>query len=301
VDLKRPQVFGEAYFNLWFRDPKVQVGWALPFPFVWRVRRNEFTLMTGDSGSGKSSFLGHLCVELMKQGARVCVASMEMPAEVTLWVMSRQVLGAAGAHMEKTDGNLKRAADALAWLNARMWLFDFLGITDWRMLADVFEYARKEQECDVFILDSVMRIGIPEDDLSTQALAAARYSNFCTKSGAHMIVVNHVNKGDGSIKRRASGSKKWTDNANNLISLERNESKGQKLADLDAKKWTGRLSEEDYEREKAGLVMEWDSHLGLHKQRYPGTPQNGSVYLYFDHASLQFRKKIDEPVIDYLL
>lgn len=299
TELRKPGEFAEGYFKLWFKDPKVVEGWALPFPYPWHGRPHELTLMTGDSGSGKSSFIGHMAVEWMMGEVPVCMASMEVPADVTTWIMSRQLIGASSGHMEKTAENERRLVKPLAWLNARMTIYDFLGITDWRTLLDVFEYAAG-QGFKAFFLDSVMRIGIPEDDLAQQALAAAEFANFAVKRGVHLLCVNHVNKGEGSAKRRVSGSKKWTDNANNLVEVERNEKKGQKLAELEASKRLPGFDEAEYKSDLTKWRDQWDSRLVLHKQRFPGAAQNGSRYLHFDGGSLQFRSDFKDPVTVYL-
>lgn len=299
TELKKPGEFAEGYFRLWFKDPKIVDGWPMPFGFPWHGRPHELTLMTGDSGSGKSSFIGHMCVEWMMREVPVCVASMEVPADVTLWIMSRQLTGASSGHMEKNAENERRLIKPLAWLNSRMVIYDFLGITDWRTLLDVFHYAADEGY-KAFKLDSVMRIGIPEDDLAQQALAAAEFSNFAVKRGVHLLCVNHVNKGDGNAKQRVSGSKKWTDNANNLVEVQRNEKKGLKLEELEAGKSLPGFDEDAYKSELMKWRDQWDSRLVLHKQRFPGSPQNGARYLHFDRGSLQFRADFKDAVTVYL-
>jgi hypothetical protein len=229
----------------------------------------------------------------------VCIASMEVPADVTLWIMSRQAMGADSGHMEKTEENTQKLIKPLGWLNSRMVIYDFLGITDWRTLLDVFHYAADEGY-KAFFLDSVMRIGIPGDDLAQQELASAEFANFAVKRGVHLLAVNHVNKGDGGAKQRVSGSKKWTDNANNLVEVERNVRKGEKIADLNAAKERPGFDEEEFKSEMAKLRDQWDSKFVLHKQRFPGAPQNGSKHLFFHEGSLQFRAKYEDGVVEYL-
>ena len=299
-DLKRPGEFAEEYHAKWFKESAQEEGWTLPFKFPLNVRTHEMTILTGDSGSGKSSFLGHLSVDLMKQGVKVCMASMEVPSPISLWIMSRQVLG-RGPHMTQTVENERQAAAALAWLNARMWIYDFLGITDWRTLLDIFRYAREKEGVGVFVLDSVMRIGIAEDDLTQQAMAAAEFANFTVKTGAHLLIVNHQNKGDGKVKQRVSGSKKWTDNANNLTELQRNESKWEKINELEEQARLYPSQRQELEKKKEELRFLWDSRFVLHKQRYPGAPQNGAKHLFFDRESLQLRDRLEDRVVNYLL
>lgn len=306
-NLKKPGDFSEEFFHQWLRIKEEMPGWVLPFPFPYRVRDQEVTLMTGDSGSGKSTFLSQALVCLAGQlppGEKICLASFEMPAPVSLWLMSRQLLG-TGPRMEETDGNLKMILNALAWLDARLLIYDFVGIEDWRTILDVFEHARAKENCRIFALDSIMRIGIPEDDLTTQSLAAGRFASFVTARGCkgHLFEVHHTNKSkEGNAKNRTTGSKRWSDNANNLLEFRRNETKALKIEEYLEKIRVGETEalKAEYRRKIEDLKVDWDGKLLLHKQRYPGVPQNGSKFLYFDYPSLQYRHKLEDGPVRYL-
>jgi KaiC/GvpD/RAD55 family RecA-like ATPase len=306
-NLKKPGDFGEEFFHQWLKIKEELPGYQIPFPFPYRVRDSEVTLITADSGSGKSTFLSQTLVCLMNQmpaGHKVCLASFEMPAPVSLWLMSRQLLG-MGPRMEESEESRKTLLNALAWLDARMWIYDFVGIEDWRTLLDVFQYAREKEGCTVFAMDSIMRIGIPEDDLATQSLAASRFAAFVTGRGqtGHMFQVHHTNKSkEGNVKQKTTGSKRWSDNANNLLEFRRNEDKAMKIEEAHEKIRTAQTEAEKKEQlEKIeGQKFNWDAKLLLHKQRYPGAPQNGSKFLYFDWPSLQFRHRFQDGPVRYL-
>jgi len=45
----------------------------------------------------------------------------------------------------------------------------------------------------------------------------------------------------------------------------------------------------------------WDSKFVLSKQRWPGSQQNASKWLYFNHESLQFHEEANQAPIDYRL
>lgn len=301
-DLKRPVDFGDGVFNLWFRKNKEEEGWKIPFSFPWNVRRHEMTLVGGEDGSGKSIFTGHLAVNLIKQGLKGCIASLEVPSDKTLYMLTRQTLG-QGPFFDETPENQKRVARAMAFLNEGLWIYDFVGITQWRYLLEVFRYAREKEKVDFFILDSVMRIGIPEDDLAQQSLAAAEFAGFTVTTGAHLMVVHHFNKSsDGAAKMKITGSKRWSDNANNVVSIKRNMEKSRQLGDLQARRDAGTLSRDTFEKEAGHYRAEHDTYFALEKQRYAGSIQNGAKRLWFDaQCSQQFRDGYADMMVDYLL
>jgi replicative DNA helicase len=301
TDLKKPVDFGDGVFDLWFQKNKEEEGWEIPFSFPFRVRRYEMTLLAGEDGSGKSIFTGHLAVHLIKQGLKGMVASFEEKTTKTLHRMTRQTLG-QGPFLPETVENQKKIAKAMAFLNGGMWIYDFVGITDWRYLLDVMRYAREKEGVDFFVVDSVMRIGIPEDDLASQSLAAAQFAGFTVNTGAHVFVLHHFNKSsDGGAKAKITGSKRWSDNANNVIGIARNMDKARRLAMVKADLDAGNMSLETYNKEVSEQIPEFDTNFILEKQRYAGTIQNGAKKLWFDFSgSQQFRDRYTDRPFDYL-
>jgi hypothetical protein len=318
--LADPGEFGEEFFGHWFRHKTETYGWDLHFPLAdLRVRPHELTLITADNGAGKSTHLGQLAICLGVQGIRTCIASLEVPAATTLWILSRQLLGAQHAHMEETDENKKLLVKALAWMQTKIRFYNFLGIGNWRDILAVFRYAREHMGWEVFILDSALKIGIPDDDFSQQALAANAFSDFCVTSGAHMFLVVHQNKAEGAnAKKKVRGSGAWTDAAHVVLSLRRNEKKDELLEKVDSDDREVQavldnpsVSAEDVRQaqarrdkinmSRAELRHEWDSELRLLKQRWPGAKyQNASRRVYFHRPSLQFGTKPDTGPINYM-
>lgn len=301
-DLKRPGEFGEECFKLWFAEHQDEApGLALPFGFPFKIRTHELTLVCGEDGSGKSIFMGQLAICLMKQGWNGFLASFEVRAAVSLWMMQRQILG-MGPRLARGEENERKVAKALAFLNARMWLYDFVGITDWRLLLDVMRYAAEKCGTNFFVIDSMMRLGIAEDDLTTQSIFMAQLGGFTVQTGTHVFLVHHLNKTrEASLKGKVTGSKRITDNANNIVEMQRNGKKKEKMDELENRWAAHQIEESEYKSKMGELRPEYDAKFLLGKQRYPGTPQNGSKWLWFDAPSLQFRDKLDGGVIDYLL
>lgn len=301
-DLKRSGHFSEEVYAKWFKGTEEkEPGHDLPVGFPMRVRAEELTLVCGDNGSGKSIFLGQIAIALMKQGWKGCIASFEVRSYVSIWMMQRQLLG-KGPRMAETPENAQEWAKANSWLNEKLWIYDFLGITDWRLLLDVMRYAREKEKVDFFVIDSVMRIGIAEDDYATQSLAAAEFAGFTVQTGAHVFLVQHLNKSrEGGVKDKATGSKRWTDNANNILEMQRHAKKAERIEELKMQRKNHAIEEREYDAEMGKLRVQWDGRLKLAKQRYPGSRQNASAWLWFDEASLQFRDSYDDAPVDYLL
>lgn len=285
--------FGEGIYNWWFRQREDEHGFALPFEFPMRIRPSEMTVFNGDNGSGKSSILGQICIVLAKDGAKPLIASMEVPGEVTGWIMSRQLLG-LGPHLEETTDNVRKVRDAVAWMAEKMLVYDFKGIANWQELLRLFEWAVEKRGCNVFVVDSVMRIGITEDDYAQQALAAKQFADFALKRNVHLFLVMHDRKGtEGNAKERVAGSKKWTDNAHNVCTMRRNEKKSEKLAELKESLKHGEIDQEEHDKEVGKLRIRYDAKFVLSKQRFPGSQQNASRHLWFHHPSLQFHVQPD--------
>jgi energy-coupling factor transporter ATP-binding protein EcfA2 len=298
LHLASPEEFANAYMDLWFNKHAGEPGWELPFKYPLKIRLGEVTVLTGDSGTGKSSILGQIYIRLIQQGARVCIASMEVPPAVTLWIMARQLIGTK--ELPDSEQGRQRAKDALGWLAGHVRIYNFLGITDWREMLDTFDYAAEHEACTVYGIDSVMRIGIPDDDFAMQGLVSAKIAGWAQKRNAHVFEVIHENKGDGSMKNKVRGSKQWTDNAHNVAGMIRHEAKSQKIEDLWEKKRTGEITQESFDQEMEKIWGKWDSKFVHSKQRWPSSRQNGAKFLFFHHGSLQFLEQSTDQPINYL-
>lgn len=301
-ELVAPSHFESAFFDACFNRSGDEYGRQLPFPFPLRIRPSEMTLFHGDNGSGKSSFLSQVAIVLAKQGAKVCIASMEVPGEVTLWIMARQLLG-RGPRWEQTQENIKKLGAAMYWMEERFVFYDFKGITDWRHLLEAFRYSAEHHGTDTFLVDSVMRIGIEDDDFAQQGIAAARFANFALTTKSHLFLVMHERKAGsgGAIKEAIRGSKQWSDNAHNVCRMLRNETKSAKIAEIKEEREHGYIDDEGMNRKIDALKGTWDSKFIMSKQRWPGSQQNASRWLWFDYPSLQFLTHPDDTTTNYML
>lgn len=197
----------------------------MPWPKVtneFRARPSELTIWAGYSGAGKSLLLSHVMVAGMKQGYRVCIASMEMPPAVTLVRMAKQICGVS----EPSREYVKAAID---WLRDKLWLFDLVGTAKADRLLSVMEYARRRYGVEHFVIDSLAKCGFAEDDYNNQKAFVERLTDFAHEHESHIHLVAHSRKGQNDFdppgKMDVKGTGGMTDMAHNVVMVWRNKRK----------------------------------------------------------------------------
>ncbi len=152
-----------------------------------RFRPGEVTLWSGMSGHGKSMALGQAMVGFVCQREPVCIASFEMRPVVTLARMMRQTAGCRQPDREMVLGVHEAWAD---WL----WLYDQQGQVHTDKIIAVMRYAAQELKVKHFVVDSLMKCGIAEDDFTAQKLFVDAITTIARDSGMHIHLVAHSRK-----------------------------------------------------------------------------------------------------------
>lgn len=288
-EIKRPDDFASEVVDLYETDFSKQ-GWDTPWypQLPWRVRRSEFTVLSGFSGHGKTIALNQLMIHLVKQGARIMDASLEIKPGMTLFNMTK-------CAMAKRTSTRSEVQDCIAWLNESMFFLDCIGTVNVGRLMAAMEYARKRHGIDVFVIDSLFKCGLSSEDYGSQREFADKLTTFCNNTGAHVILVAHSRKvstgNEYSIptKSDVAGSSDICNAAFNVIIWWRNKLKKHKI---DEAKQAVPMNTE--------AVVEWmdkeDGKIFLDKQRF-GEGEEAVVYTWFDTETSQFHtcrnKKID--------
>lgn len=299
--LKKPIEFADDYWAHWFGGMKEEPGLDLPescfgaFPF--KIRTRELTFVLGEKGAGKTNLMCYLALHLAAQGMKCAIAAMEEHPATTLKILSSQLLGTR--KLPDNEWGQGQARGAFEWLQARVRIYDFMGIAPWRELLAELEDAAAEGT-KLFIVDSVMRLGILDDDYAEQGKCASHLARFCMEADAHLLLVNHLNKGD-----KSRGSQQWIDNAHNRLAIRRNEKRAGCLHELLTERDAGRLPQDKFLDELAKLneheSTKWSSKFELLNQRWPGSQQNASRYLLFNRDSLQLHDhRWTDPAVDWL-
>lgn len=202
------------------RTPWAKIGDRLVF------RPGELTVIAGINGHGKSQAVGFMAGAAMRDGYRVCVASLEFRVKVWLQRLCRQM----AANASPTASFAKHIVQ---WLGAgRLWAFDAQGTADWKRMIEVFRYARRRYAIDLFVIDNLTGLGIGEEDYQGQKAVTLALSNFARDENCHVWLVHHIRKGnsenDQPDKMDIKGSGAITDLASTVLTVWRNKPKEDK-------------------------------------------------------------------------
>lgn len=127
-------------------------GYTLPWARTheqFRLRPSEVTIWNGISGHGKSLLLNQVCARLMEQGARVCIASMEMSPTATLVRLCRQV----GGTNRPTETLIRLIS---RWTDGKLWLYDQQGTVAPQRIIAIARYTAERLKITHFVIDSLM-------------------------------------------------------------------------------------------------------------------------------------------------
>lgn len=228
-------------------------------------RPHEVTLWSGMNGHGKSLALGQVLLGFLKQGEGSCIASLEMPPRTSLARMVRQFFNSS-----KPDPEHIRAFHEET--GRHLYVYDHVGSIDPDQIFAVIRYCAEEVKLKHFVLDSLMKCGIGDDDYNGQKAFVGKLCDVARDTGMHIHLVAHSRKGKDELsppgKMDVKGSGSITDQVDNVITWWRNKKKEQS----DAKEHG-----------------EPDALLICDKQR--NGEWEGKAAFWFDPASLQFREE----------
>ncbi|WP_213732700.1 toprim domain-containing protein [Citrobacter europaeus] len=239
-------------------------------------RQAELSLVNGVNGHGKTEVVGHMALEAMRQGVKTCIASLEIKPGILLKRLTRQ------STCLKLPPQLE-IESAFKFYDDRLWLFGLTGTAKADRLIEIFTYAWKRYGIELFIIDSLMKCGIGDDDYNGQKAFVDALCDFKNKTNTHVLLVTHSRKGDSEEKPTGKmdvkGSGSITDLTDNLFIIWRN-----KLREKAIQK--DQQCEELDDKERKALAAP-ASVLMLEKQRN-GEGWEGGIPLYLDPASHQF-------------
>lgn len=208
-----------------FEQPASQSGATLPWTNTHsavRLRHGELTIWPGMSGHGKSMMIGQVALNLMAQGEKVCIASMEMKPVSTMQRLCRQALGCSTPARRDIQ-------DLHAWTDSRLWLYDQQGQVSPERILAVGRYCHEHHGVTHFIVDNLLSCGIAEDGYDQQKQFVLSLATHAHDSGQSVHLLAHSRKGKDELtppgKFDVRGSASITDLADNVFSVWRNRGK----------------------------------------------------------------------------
>jgi twinkle protein len=167
-------------------------------------------------------------------------------------------------------------------------LYERVGKAGVPALLEVFDYARAKYGCDQFIIDSLMRLGIAQDDYNGQEKAVFQIVDWTIQNNVHLHLVAHSRKGE-----RGQGAPETEDikgameigaNAFNILTVWRNRRHEEELG-------AAKTEVERHELDQKPGVL-----LNVAKQR--NGDFEGKVGLWFDQSTYRYHSSFDRGVWD---
>ena len=196
--LKNSSEFADKVWELFNPHLQKNNGWRLPWVAMgekFRFREGELTVWQGYNDHGKSMLLGYVMNNIMLQGERICIASMEMVAQRTLKRMYSKIIGTPDS------GVIEHFEKAKNFFATNCWIFDKTGNVEISQMLDIFKYARKRYGVKFFVVDSLLKCVRGEDDYNGQKNFVGDLCDFAIEHDCHVNLVAHTRKGKSSDNR----------------------------------------------------------------------------------------------------
>ncbi|KAL7511257.1 hypothetical protein ACHAXN_008154 [Cyclotella atomus] len=204
-------------------------------------RRGEMTVLTGPTGSGKTTFLGQASLDLAEQGINVLWGSFEIKNTRLMHKLLQQymkdVLPIGVAEKDMSIEEKQKAITSLSALADKfeslpMYFMKFHGGSDVDDVLDAMEYAAYVHDVEHIILDNMQFMisrqgsgpkGSSHDKFEMQDIAVEKFRKFATDYNVHVTLVVHPRKEDEGAKLGISsfyGSAKATQEADTVLILQ---------------------------------------------------------------------------------
>lgn len=274
--LRNASEFVDEVIAEFYPGPDAVLGAQTPWEKIGKkllFRPAEVSMWTGFNGHGKTQILSYIAAAAMANGERFCVASMEMPARRQLYRAVKQLSGV-------TEPSIPYIRAIHSWLEDRLWLFSEIGSVKIESILEVFRYARRRFQCTHFVVDSLAKCGLAEDDYNAQKAVIDKLCAFSHEFDVHVYVVAHARKGSDENSRPGKmdvkGTGSLTDLVDTVISVWRNKPKEAKISSILM----------DGEEPGDDLRGKPDAVIEVCKQR--NGEWEGTIPLWFDHGTLQY-------------
>ena len=298
VDAVSPDPVNFKYFSNFSLDSESQFippdgivpGYKLPWPTAANkvlFRQHELSIWTGSNGHGKSQLLGQVMLGFMKQGAKVCIASMEM---LPGYVLHNLVIQTAAMEMPTREYR----AEIYKWYDDKGWMFNVTGTAKVDEMLETFEYAARKYGVDVFLIDSFLKCGIAEDDYKAQKHFVEQLCDFTQNNHCHIHLIVHPRKSadeshiPGKLDMRGTGA--VSDLASNCFCVWRNKHKEEVVAKHISKN----------EAVPQAVLEDIDCLLRCDKQR--SSRWEGKIPLWFNASSLTYVERYNQrpsSIVEY--
>ena len=268
--VKKPSNYVQEVQDYFKND--IYGGIPLPFDFTddkFKIRFGETSIITGYSGHGKTAWLSYVILKILNEN-KTLIASFEMLPKASLGRMLLQ--------NNLKDPTEQAITDFVQGLDEKLYLYDAEGETSVEKIISVIFYSAEKLGVKIFVIDSLMKCGINEDDYNKQKKFINQLCVASRDLNIKIFLVCHSRKtfnehGEPS-KFDVLGSSNITNLADNCITIFRNKAKEEILNSDNAEK-------------KTDAINWYDAQVFINKQRH-GNGYEGKFGSYFDKETFRF-------------
>ena len=152
-------------------------------------REQELTIWSGANGSGKSTVINQMMLDLLRRGVPVCMASLELPPKQYLrWAVMQWC--------ERQLPDDEQIYRAFADFGPHLYIINTHEEIAPARVLDCFDYAARRYGVKHFIVDSLARLSFPlRDENNEHKKFVSDFLSFVKAHNAHGHLVAHPRKG----------------------------------------------------------------------------------------------------------
>ncbi len=281
-ELISPKKYADETLD-WMYGDQSQNGFDTPWKKVtadWRPGWHEITIINGVNGHGKSEIANQFAIHAAFDNHTTMIASMELAPKV---LNTRLIRMCSSSHKPA----MELARKVLDTLHEKIWIAEFgAGLTPKKLLS-VMEYAYRRYSVKVFLIDSLMKCGIAEDDYNGQKAFVESLCELKKRWPIHILLVTHSRKGEsenrptGKMDVRGSGA--ITDLVDNVLICWRNKAREAAVKKLNR-------NEHLTDDEQKLIDKSPGTMLALEKDRNNGNEQKFGLF-YRNHQFIESDSK----------
>jgi twinkle protein len=172
------------------------------------IRYGELTTFTAGSGSGKTSIMRHLAVDLLNKGEHVGILELEASNRRTaLGLMSTAV----GKNLQLGEHATEELDSAFgnSIANWNLYCFDGFGSYDPDIIYNRIEYMATGLECRVIFLDhlSILLSGLEGDERRMIDTTMTRLRSLVERTGIALFLVSHLRRASNDRNSHEEGGR----------------------------------------------------------------------------------------------
>jgi len=253
----------------------------------------DVTIISGLSGTGKTSWIDCLCLNVIQKGYKVAIWSGELQGfRFQGWINQ---IAAGKNYVKKKDGydNIYYAPEYICkkineWDKDKMFLYNNEYGSKWMQLFNDIKEIVEKDNISLVIIDNLMSLNISDydgDKNNQQTLFINDLKEYSKRKNIHIVLVCHPRKDNGFLRKESiSGTADLTNLCDNLLIIHRIGKDFQTRANdfLDARTISN--------------CMKYDSVIEVCKNRSMGV-MDYFIGMYYEQESRRLKNSISENIV----